>query len=140
MYATQMQEGTDLQSHLDKILNLFQKINMMGEKISDTIRIGIILSSLPQSWKNLVTTLSAGHTDKGDLKLKLVLSCLQDEEIRRKMNLNQSDEKELKISSNKFNNSEKPQEYSKKKIFCHFCKRSNHIMKDCRKLKACNEK
>lgn len=138
MYATQMQEGSDLQTHLDKILDLFQKIDMMGEKISDTMRIGIILSSLSQSWNNLVTTLSAGHTGRGDLKLKTVLLSLQDEEIRRKMNPNQSDEKVLKISSNKFNNSEKPQEYSKKKIFCHFCKNSNHIMKDCRKLKAYN--
>lgn len=49
MYATQMQEGSNLQIHLDKILDLFQKIEAMGEKISDTMRIGILLSSLPQS-------------------------------------------------------------------------------------------
>lgn len=42
MYATQMHEGADLQSHLDILLDLFQKIEGMGEKISDTIWYGLI--------------------------------------------------------------------------------------------------
>lgn len=140
MYATQMREGSDLQIHLDKILDLFQKIEAMGENISDTMRIGIILSSLLQSWNKLVTNLSTGHTEKGNLKMKTLLSSLQDEEIKRKMNPNQTEEKVLKIASKNFKTFEKSNENEKKEIFCHFFKRSNHLMKDCRKLKAYNEK
>lgn len=48
MYATQMAEGSELRIHLDKLLDLFQKIEAIGETISETMRIGIILSSLTE--------------------------------------------------------------------------------------------
>lgn len=115
------------------------------------MRIEIILSSLPQSWNNLVTALSTGHTNKNDLKMRTLSSSLQDEEIRRKINPNESDEKVLKFTNNfntkpRFDTKEENEKstYSnsnqRNKPFRHFCKRLNHVMKECRRLKAYNEK
>lgn len=85
MYATRMEDGEDLQNHLDKLTNLLRRITDMGEQISETTRIGIILSSQPLSWNNLVTTLSSSAKKKEDLTMAIVISNLSDEEIRGKI-------------------------------------------------------
>lgn len=145
MYATKMDEGDDLQIHLDKVTNLFEKINDLGEKLSDMMKIGIILSSLPISWSTLVTALEVRK--KEELTMPLVLSKLSDEEIRRKIHPGQKEEKILKIGEkqqykpyNQRQNSFSSGERNEPNIFCYFCKKRNHIMRDCRKFKEYSEK
>lgn len=107
MYSTRIKDGEDLQNHIDKLTSLFLKIADMGETISETMKIGIILSSLPTSWNNQVTTLSTTSKKKGDLTMPIVLSNLFDEEIRRKINPDEKEEKVLKMSTNKKWNNKK---------------------------------
>lgn len=146
LYSTRMEEGQDLQNHIDHLSSLFMKITDMGEVFSETMKIGIILSSLPKSWNNLVTTLSTTRKKKEDLTLSIVLSNLFDEEIRRKINPYENGESLMKVSTNKkftrghSNPDQSTSSNFKKVIFCHFCKKRNHSMQDCYKLKAYNEK
>lgn len=66
-----MEDGENLQNHIDKLTNLFMKITDMGETFSETMKIGIILSSLPTSWNNLITTLSTTRKKKEELTLSI---------------------------------------------------------------------
>lgn len=139
MYATKMEEGDDLQTHLDKLSNLFEKIYDLGEKLSDTMKIGIILSSLPISWDTLVTAFEVRKKD--ELTMSLVLSKLSDEEIRRKIHPTQREEKILKIGEKQrfYKRPSTSGDREKANFFCFFCKQRNHIMRNCMKFKEYSE-
>lgn len=139
-----MEEGEDLHNHLETMTSYFLKAQDLNELISETQQVGIILSSLPPSWGAIVGT-SCTRTAT-ELKMNFVQSQLSDEFTRRKNNSEISDEKILKVKSNARNKkyqskeSGSSQEKERKQVFCHFCKKRNHIMKVCFKFKArCGE-
>lgn len=140
MYETKLEESQDLEPHFDKLTNLLQKLADLNENLSEHLKIALILSSLPKSWHMLVTALEVRKDE--ELTLSLVQSKLLDEDIRRRKYEDVTEEKVLKIRTNKFvkrqgTKEEKPQ---KSNVFCYFCKKRNHIMNDCYKFKEYCEK
>lgn len=77
MYETKMQEGEDLQTHIEKMTSYYLKAGDLGETISEIQQIGILLSSLPKSWLGIVTALCSRK--QADLKMMFVQSQLYDE-------------------------------------------------------------
>lgn len=90
MYETKMEESDNLEQHLNLQNELFQKLEDMGENLSEHLRIGSDLSSLPRSWHHLVTALEVRKDE--ELTLTFVESKLFDEQIRRR-----GDEKEEQV-------------------------------------------
>lgn len=84
------------------------------------------MSSLPDDYHTLVTALEARDTK--DLTLTLVQTKIIDEYMRNN-NRNSTD------FNNDFDQVMKIDSRGKKQIFCYYCKKPNHKMQQCRRLK-----
>lgn len=144
MYETKMNEGEDIEIHLEKLETFFQKLEDVKENLSEHLKIALILSSLPKSWLGIITALEVRKDT--ELNLTLVNSKLIDEGMRRRNFSTVKEESVLKIerSKGRYEHKKKEGENSnssnKSNVFCYFCKKRNHIMKDCRKFKEFTEK
>lgn len=125
----QMKENDDVELHMNKLVSLFQRLFDLGAESDDEWKIGMLFSSLPPSYSNLITVLEGRKSE--ELNWNLVHSKIMDESIRRKM-LSKRNETE---ENDKF--AEKV--YKVTKLFCNFCKRDNHQMANCLKLKHYKE-
>lgn len=126
MYETKMNEGEDIEIHVN-------------ENLSEHLKIALILSSLPKSWLGIITALEMRKDT--ELNLTLVNSKLIDEGMRRRNFSTVKEESVLKVerSKGRYEHKKKEGENSnssnKSNVFCYFCKKRNHIMRDCRKFK-----
>lgn len=123
LWTMRLPEDKDPQRHIEEMQNILQQIVDLGEDdLSERWKIGILLSSLPDSYHTLRTALET--RDSKDLKLSLVQSKVIEEYQRRSSSSKYSGEEKVFNVKN-----------AKKQIFCHYCKKPNHIMKYCRQLK-----
>lgn len=60
LYSLQMEEGGDLQDHLNKFQNCVTNLSKVDEKYEDEDKAIMLLSSLPTSFEQLITTLVSG--------------------------------------------------------------------------------
>lgn len=122
---TRMNESDNMENHLNNLINLFQKLEDLGDIPNEQWKIGIVFASLPQSYSTLVTALEARNEE--DLTWSIVYTKLLDEFQRQneqeEKHLKTTEEKVLKVTS------------SKEVTFCYFCKKNSHKMQDCFKLK-----
>lgn len=120
MFDTKMTESTSIEEHIEEMSNYFQKLHNLGVTAfnNDDIKTAILLSSLPESYRTLVTSLES----RDNLTWSLVTSKLMDESKHRAQKSFDSDEKLLKLKN--------------EKQFCRYCKRSNHTIDQCRILKS----
>lgn len=118
-----LSEIGDMEKHIGELTDLFQKLVDLGEnQLNENWRVAITLSSLPPSYDHLVTALEA--RPDADLTLSLIHSKLIAEYHKRKDTngeSSQSDEQKVLKTA--------------QKLQCFFCKKSNHIKKDCFKYK-----
>lgn len=121
-------EGDDIEKHINELSDLFQQLSDLSENTSEAWKVGMLLGSLPDSFHALVTALEV--RPEQDLTWMLVQSKILDEYFRQKnMTENQIiEEKVMKITAK-----------NQSKIFCYFCKRDNHKMADCVRLKQYKE-
>lgn len=118
-------EDGDLECHLFEVEELFDRLTQAGQELAESLKVAMILRSLPESYSGLVTALE-GRPDE-DLTLELVKSKLLDEFERRKERSVQSsgeypsEMKALKSLSNR-NTSE---------WRCFRCKQKGHLKSDC---------
>lgn len=82
LWTLKLSESRDPQNHIEKMQNIQQKIVDLGEPdLGERWKIGILLSSLPDSYQTLRTALET--RDSKDLKLSLVQTIVMEEYNRR---------------------------------------------------------
>lgn len=123
---TKLAEGGNMEEHISTLSDYFQKLSDLGDAISDSWSVGMLLSSLPLSYDILIIALES--RPEADLTLSLVQEKLTAEYHRRNEQEDQCDDAALKISNEKacFLSNDKA---------CFFCKKNGHIKKNCRKFK-----
>jgi transposase InsO family protein len=81
-YAAKMEESTDMLKHITEMTSLAQQLREMDEDISSRKFATVILGSLPSSYDNLVTSMSA--RDITQLDWESVKGVLIEESMKRK--------------------------------------------------------
>lgn len=128
----QMSENEDVETHLNVISELIQQLSDMGTHVEEKWKIAILLSSMPETYDNVVDSLEA--RPERELTWGLVTSKLIDTYQKRK---ERNENTALK-------NLEKVLTIEKTKKFCNYCKRNNHNLPECiflkKKLNKQNQK
>lgn len=124
LFDLKMTDSTPIENHIEEVSNYLQKLNGLGVTAfnDESIKTALILSSLPDSYRTLVTSLEV----REELTWPVVISKLLDEDKHRLKTSNQSEEKLLKAKADD------------RKKFCKYCKKTNHTIDECRTLKAKN--
>lgn len=120
--------GDDIEKHINELADLIQQLSDLGEITSEAWKVGMLLGSLPDSFHALVTALEV--RPEQDLTWLMVQSKILDEYFRQQ-NLTEDkiiEDKVLKITDKNYS-----------KSHCYFCKRDNHKMADCVRLKQYKE-
>ncbi|KAK2999025.1 hypothetical protein RJ639_024468 [Escallonia herrerae] len=78
-----MSENSSVVDHLNDFNGVTNQLESVGINFDDEIRALLFMCSLPDSWNNLVTTVS-NSTISGTLTLNDVVSSVMNDEIRRK--------------------------------------------------------
>lgn len=82
LYSLWTKEGTKFFYHLNIFNTLIYQLTSIDVKIEDEHKVVTLLCSLPESWDNIVTSISFSTTDV--LDYDFVMSALLMEEVRRK--------------------------------------------------------
>ena len=120
LYSIKYKEGTPMQEHITKILEIVSKLRAVKEEIKDTHIGALILCSLPNSYESLITALEAWP--EKELSLELIKNKVLDEANRRserKQNQNSDEAIAFKTSRNR-------------NKYCTYCRRNNHETSECR--------
>ena len=120
-----MQENRRVPEHINEMRNLFVKLKeISNEELSEPWSVAMLLSSLPKSYDTLIITLEA--RDEDDLTFTFVQHKLTaDYGRRRHAEGGLSSETLLKVTEKGKNPN----------MTCFFCKKPNHINKDCEECK-----
>ena len=76
-------DGSNMVEHNSSFQGIVNKLVVMKMNIDDEMQTSLLLSSLPNSWKTLVVTVS-NSTSNGILTMEIVKDSLLKEEARRK--------------------------------------------------------
>lgn len=139
LMTTKLNEGGDVEAHVARMTELFQRFIAYGDDLKPELILCVtILSSLPESYDVLVTTLE----NRRDEWTSSVVYSAVIAEYRKRLERSRDNNVEavLKISSSKGESSNTKGTFDMSKSKCLFCKRKGHWKKDCRKLHAHKEK
>src|ERR1700733_9667699 len=124
--ALKLTEFGDMENHLAEMQNLIDQLTSLGESLAEHLTVALILSSLPESYGTLITALETRPEE--DLTIELVKNKLLEEFQRKSKVVSEHNEQELKALK-----TIKKEVKPKVSLTCFFCKKPNHIKKDCRK-------
>ena len=150
-----MEEGDSMDIFLTEIKDLKEKSIAVGEVISDGSLVQTVLDGLPDSYQPFASTftlITKGNPEaiKFDALVAIILQKNQSRQNRAKHGVadqafmsahkghdNVSTSSKPKAASSKNSNKyEKVADKGKQKLFCKYCKATDHIFKDCPKVKA----
>ena len=139
LFNLKMSEGANVVDHVNQINVLLTQLSSVEINFDDELRALILLSSLPESWEQVATSVSSsiGH---GKLKWDDIRDLIISEEIRRKCKT-QSSSSALNLESRgrsqnrgKFRSNSKSRGKSKgkKNVICWNCDKPCHFRSECR--------
>jgi gag-polypeptide of LTR copia-type len=143
------QEGSSVSDHLSRFQDCVNYLSTMKIVLDEELKALILLSSLPDSWKILVVSLS-NSVPNGVVTLTMVNDSMLNEEMSRK-ELGITSESSTLITENREmsthrnshdddkQNKSKRMTKSRKEIICYYCKKLGHMKNKCQKLKAKND-
>ncbi|KAH9770122.1 Integrase catalytic domain-containing protein [Citrus sinensis] len=143
MFTLKMAEGSSLDDHIDEFNRVCDTLETIDERLSDESKAMLLVSSLPQSYSNIVDALMYGR------------QTLSLDEVKAALNTRGLQEKSVSIESGvgltvkwkfeKNKNAAKNQKQSKPKtkpkdLKCFHCHKEGHFKNDCPDLKNKNNK
>lgn len=132
LMTQRLEEGGDVELHLAKMNELFQKLLALGDLNPEFILSATILGSLPAGYDGLVTALEARSEE---LTGSLVCSRIMAESKRR-----QERKQDGGGSSSGSDSMAFRVDASMNVLKCYFCDEQGHIKRNCKKYKAWLEK
>jgi transposase InsO family protein len=135
--ALKLTDGGNMETHLAQMEDLIDQLTCLGETLVEQLTVALFLSSLPDSYSTLITALET--RPEADLTVELVKNKLMEEFKRRNessYSTSNQDQKAMKAiqSSNKIADGGKSTtNYKQSSQVCLFCKKPNHIKRECRK-------
>ena len=134
-----MKEGMKIANHLNAFNTLIFQLNSMDVKIDDEDKAINLLCTLPESWGQVVSSISLSTTDT--LEIGNVVGALLSEELRKKSSLETSSWEALVVIGWSKEKGEKLRGTSrskskgrKRKLKCWYCNKTGHLNKDCWKI------
>ena len=131
-----MKEGTKIADHLNVFNTLICQLSSMDVKIDDEDKAVNLLCTLPESWGQVVSSISLSTTDT--LEFDNVVGALLSEELRKKTSLETSSLEALVVRGRSREKGEKSRGTSrskskgrKSKLKCWYCNKTSHLKKDC---------
>ena len=128
-----LSEGGNMERHLIQMQDLIDQLASLRETLAEQLTVALFLSSLPESYGTLITALET--RPEADLTIELVKNKLLEEYVRRNSNSGDTYSSEQNALKTTGGHSRvvaaKPATH--KPITCYFCKKPNHIKKECRK-------
>ena len=95
LYGMRMKEGTNIVDHLNVFNTLIFQLSSMDVKIDDEDKSVNLLCTFPESWVQVVSSISLSTTDT--LEFYNVVGALLSEELRKKSSLETSSPKALVV-------------------------------------------
>ena len=126
-------ETGNMEQHLAKMEDLIDQLSSLGESFAEHLTVAIFLSSLPDSYGTLITALETRPEE--DLTQELVKNKLLEEYKRRtEMTTSVTEHQEQQAMNVHATRENQPNVSTRRStLTCFFCKKPNHIKKDCRK-------
>ena len=120
----------NMESHLAQMEDLIDQLSSLGETLAEHLTVALFLSSLPDSYGTLITALETrDEADLTTVKNKLI------EEFKRRTEIgvvtNIQEQQALETTADK--DTRRTATNTSAQITCFFCKKPNHMKKDCRK-------
>ena len=125
LYSLRLRDGESVQEHIRKLTELFEELAVIGDPMKEEDQVVHLLASLPDSFNVLVTALESNADVP---KMEVVTERLLHEERKQQDKRSSSPSKALSVSR------------QKKGPRCFHCGKPGHFRRDCRQLKAENEK
>lgn len=135
MFQLRLPEGGDMENHISELLTYSNKLCQLGEKIDEKLKAALLLSSIPDSYSALISSLESKSED--EFTLDFVKGRLMDEFKRRKNNESGPEDSSESALKAKFGNGNRSNNQSN---LCFFCEKPGHIKSKCLKFKAYKKK
>jgi transposase InsO family protein len=133
LYSLRLKEGASVQEHIKEITELFEGLAVIGDAVSEEDRVVYLLASLPESYNMLVTALEASSDTVP--KMATVTERLLHEERKMNEKATGDDDKKALAAKHSYKRGN-----PRRQVICHYCKKSGHIKRECRKLAAANQR
>ena len=146
LYSLRMSSETTMVDHVNSVRNIADQLESLDDAVSEKYLVMILLSSVPDDYNNLLTTLETLEEEK------LTWDYVRDRlltEFERRIGVQKKttdphealfvggghggDQRQYSGSGNGNNN-------YKKEFKCHYCDEKGHIQRNCEKKKADNQK
>lgn len=131
LYALKMQEGGNLQEHFNAFNGLLSQLHVVGSKVEEEDKALLLLTSLPSSYKHMVTTLLYGKDTVG---LEEVTSALLSSQMFKDPTPRGD---QILVAHGRGRNFERgsssarARSESKKAVTCYHCRQVGHIRRNC---------
>ena len=150
LYSLRMTENKSMTEHLNELKTLAEHLEALDDPVVEKDLVMILISSLPNEYNNLITTLETLKQEKltWDYVRDRVLAEFERKKSEKQQQQPKSPHDALFTSGgkgggskfSKYENTNNNSFERKTKFKCHYCKETGHFIKDCEKRKAKEER
>lgn len=133
-YSVTKNSSDDIATHVSRLEDLAHRLQLLGEKIPESMIITKVLMTLPSSYRHFVSAWDSVQTQ--DRTLANLISRLTIEETR----IDGHDKNENKAFAARKQFSKDNNKKFEKSGTCHYCHKPGHWISECRKRKSANAK